>query len=621
MTRDGEPPARVLVADDDPVDRLLAEEVLLAEGYEVACAADGEAAWEACREAPPDLLVLDLLMPGLDGFEVLGRLRAEAWGQEVPVLVLTGLDDTEAIERAYRLGATDFATKPANWLILAQRLRYMLRASRTARDLAERTRELEEAQRIARLGSWRWDPEGERLWGSRELRRILGIEDHHELAPRVLWDAVPADDRPEVERLWEAALRHGAAGSLLHRIVRPDGTVLRVRHRIAAEASGLRGTVLDVTREVELEERLRQAQKLEALGTLAGGIAHDFNNLLVPILGFTELALSQLPEDSPVRPGLGNVATAARRARELVRQILAFSRGGEGPVRPVCLARLVREVGRMLGAQLPPGVGWAEDLGEGEFTVLGDEARLHQVILNLCQNAVQAVEEAGGEVRVRLARAPDPDGRDSVCLEVADTGCGMPPEVRERAFEPFFTTKPVGKGTGLGLSVVYGVVKSLGGRVEVESEPGKGSTFRVFLRPAVSPAEPAPQGRVGRPRPGPLKILLVDDEETLLAFGRAVLEGAGHRVDVSADPREALGRLRLDPRRYDLVLADRSMPGMGGDELLAEMKRLRPDLVTILCTGGSVGEAPAADRVLQKPLAPDELVAAVEGAAAARPDR
>ncbi|RMG86551.1 MAG: response regulator, partial [Candidatus Dadabacteria bacterium] len=574
MTRDGEPPARVLVADDDPVDRLLAEEVLLAEGYEVACAADGEAAWEACRKSPPDLLVLDLLMPGLDGFEVLGRLRAEAWGRDVPVLVLTGLDDTEAIERAYRLGATDFAPKPANWLILAQRLRYMLRASRTARDLVERTRELEEAQRIARLGSWRWDPETGRMWASRELRRMLGLGDGAELSPRTLWEAVPEEDRAQVERLWEAAHRGAAAGSLLHRIGRPDGTVVRVRHRIAAEGGELRGTVLDVTREVELEERLRQAQKLEALGTLAGGIAHDFNNLLVPILGFTELALSQLPEESPVRPGLANVATAARRARELVRQILAFSRGGEGPVRPVCLARLAREVSRMLGAQLPAGVRWAEELGDGEFTVLGDEARLHQVILNLCQNAVQAVEGAGGEVRVRLVRRADPDGRDSVCLEVADTGCGMPPEVRERAFEPFFTTKPVGKGTGLGLSVVYGVVKSLGGRIEVESEPGAGSTFRVFLRPA----EPVPQPdarRPGRQRPGPLKILLVDDEETLLAFGRAVLEGAGHKVDVATDPREALGRLRLDPTRYDLVLADRSMPGMGGDELLAEAKRLR----------------------------------------------
>ncbi len=598
-----EPKARVLVADDDPVDRLLAEEVLAGEGFGVEAAADGVEAWERCVRRMPDLVVLDLLMPRMDGFEVLRRLREEPWGRDVPVLVLTSLDDLDSIARAYGLGATDFATKPANWIVLAQRLRYMLRASRIARDLAD-------AQRVARLGSWVLAPDTGRMAWSEELRRMVG---RPEETARSFLEAVPDEDRPRVLALWDTAGSGGEADPVDHALVRPDGTRLWVRHRaVGGPGGGVRGTVQDITRETELERRLRQVEKLEALGTLAGGIAHDFNNLLVPIIGFTDLALAQLPPESTAREGLELVASTARRARDLVRRILAFSRGAEGPRGPVSLRKVVSEVGAVLAGSLPPGVRWVEEVEVEDLRVEGDPAGLHQVLLNLCQNAVHALGEKGGEVRIRAGRRPAPGGGEEVCIEVADTGCGMPPGVRERAFEPFFTTKPVGQGTGLGLSVVHGVVKGMGGRVEVESTPGGGSTFRVFLPPCPDGAapEPVPPGR----RVGVLSILLVDDEVALLRYGLVVLERAGHRVDACADPREALERIRREPHRYDLVMADRSMPGMCGDAFLSAARELRPDLRTILCTGGGAGTGriAAADRVVLKPLTPDEILAVVE---------
>ncbi len=622
VTEPGSP--RVLVADDDPVVRLLAREVLELEGFRVLEAADGLEAWEHIRAESPDLVLLDVLMPGMDGFEVLRRARDQ--GVRIPILVITALEDVASIDKAYRLGATDFTTKPLNWTILAHRVRYVLRASRDAEELRRHRAQLAEAQRIAGIGSWAWHPGSGRTVWSEQMHRLLGRPGPGPEGPEALLEAVPEAERGRVE----AFLRGAAAGRLPepleHRLLGEDGVERVVRHRagpMESSSGWISGTVQDVTREVDLERRLRQAEKLEALGTLAGGIAHDFNNLLVPIVGLTELVLAEIPPGSPLRAQLETVASSARRARDLVRQILAFSRGsGERP-RPVPLGDLAREVLAILAPSVPEGARTRVEVEPGGDRVMGDPVRLHQVLLNLCRNGLQALEGRGGDLIVRIRRVDlgsDEAERHRglrpgryVSLEVRDTGCGMEPEVVARVFEPFFTTRRVGQGTGLGLSLVHGVVKSHEGAVEVESRPGAGTCFRVLL-PATDASE---EPRAGTPAPAPscASILLVDDEETLLRFARHVLEANGHRVETFREGGEALARFMDAPDRFEMIIADHSMPGISGTDLIRAARRIRPDVPAVLCTGWVLGdevERLGVQRVLVKPLTPQELVEAVD---------
>ena len=619
---------RVLVADDDPVVRLLAREVLELEGFQVLEAADGVEAWERIRGGTADIVLLDVLMPGADGFEVLRRIREE--GLRVPVLVITALEDVGSIEKAYRLGATDFTTKPLNWTILAHRVRYVLRASRDAEELRRHRAQLAEAQRIAGIGSWAWHPASGRMVWSEQMHRLLGRPGPGPEDPGALLAAVPEKERGRVDAFLRAAAEGRLPDPLEHRLLGEDGVERVVRHRagpLEVSTGWVSGTVQDVTREVDLERRLRQAEKLEALGTLAGGIAHDFNNLLVPIVGLTELVLAEIPPGSSLRGQLETVASSARRARDLVRQILAFSRGsGERP-RPVCLGDLAREVMAILAPSVPEGARTRVEAEPGADRVMGDPVRLHQVLLNLCRNGLQALEGRGGDLIVRIRRVELGPGEAErhpglrpgryVSLEVRDTGCGMEPEVMARVFEPFFTTRRIGQGTGLGLSLVHGVVRSHEGAVEVESQPGAGTCFRVLLPATDAVEEARAEARARAPAPAPARasILLVDDEETLLRFARQVLEANGHRVETFREGGEALARFMDAPDRFGMIIADHSMPGISGTDLIRAARRIRPDIPAVLCTGWVLGdevERLGVRRVLVKPLTPQELVEAVD---------
>lgn len=356
----------------------------------------------------------------------------------------------------------------------------------------------------------------------------------------------------------------------------------------------------DVTAEVRLEKQLRQSQKLEALGTLAGGIAHDFNNVLTPILGYTELAVDDLPSDSRVRESLSRVLAAAERARDLVKQILAFSRRAEQERQPLRLGDLVRETLRLVSATLPKTIEIRSRLDDDLGTVLADATQLHQVLLNLCTNAWHAMGDEGGVLEVNLdavegtAAAP---GVSHARLTVRDTGCGMPPEVLERIFEPFFTTKAVGEGTGLGLAAVHGIVRSHGGSLTVESEPGRGSAFMVFLPLAAEAAE-APFSPAAPPPRGSETLLFVDDEEVIAELGRRSLESLGYRVTATSSSVRALELFRRDPRAFDAVVTDQAMPELSGTQLARELLALRPDLPLVLCTGFSRTVTPESARAL-----------------------
>jgi PAS domain S-box-containing protein len=352
----------------------------------------------------------------------------------------------------------------------------------------------------------------------------------------------------------------------------------------------------DVTHEAELETQLRQVQKMEAIGTLAGGIAHDFNNILAAIMGYTEMALYDVPEGNPGRRNLEQVLKAGYRGKDLVKQIITFSRRSEQERRPMHVSPIVKEALKLLRASLPTTIDIRQNIETQSGMVLADPTQIHQVLMNLCSNAAYAMREAGGVLEVSLAdvvfnsvdAAPYADLNPGPYLKltVSDTGHGIERAIMERIFDPFFTTKRPGEGTGMGLAVVHGIVKSYGGTIVVDSDPGKGSRFEIFLQRIegafLSEADsdtPMPTGNE--------RILFVDDEEDLVDMVQQMLERLGYSVVAKTNSLEALEVFKAQPDQFALVITDQTMPYMTGADLAQELMRIRPDIPIILCTGFS----------------------------------
>lgn len=346
-------------------------------------------------------------------------------------------------------------------------------------------------------------------------------------------------------------------------------------------------------RRMAMESRLRQTQKLETMGVMAGGVAHGFNNLLQPILGFTRLAMDSLEPEHEAREDLDYVSRAARRATALVRQMLAFSRQSENARRPLFVQSVVGEDLKLLRASLPSNVPVKILISPECPPVLADASQVHQIAMNLVTNAYHASKDAGGGVCVELkpetVSADEAEKDESrppgeyVCLEVRDTGIGMDEEIQRRVFEPFFTTKEVGDGTGLGLSVVHGIVLAHDGFITVESELGKGSTFRASLPVTGAETEEIPEEQTVHG--GDERILFVEDDEDVALLGKKMLERLGYRITVVTDSIEASELFADKPDDFDLVIADQLMPGLTGERLAREMLAQRADLPIIMITG------------------------------------
>jgi PAS domain S-box-containing protein len=354
----------------------------------------------------------------------------------------------------------------------------------------------------------------------------------------------------------------------------------------------------DVTKEVELQNQLVQAQKLEAIGTLAGGIAHDFNNVIFAITGFTELAMLDLPPESTARSNLGRVMEAARRSGDMVKQILAFSRQGETEITTLDLRPLVKEGLKFLRAAIPTTIEISQEIEPDLGKILGDPTQIHQVLMNLCVNASHAIKDNKGTISVELSEVeldadftsenpPLAPGKH-LRLTVTDTGTGIPSEIMHKIFDPYFTTKEEGKGTGLGLSVVQGIMEKHNGAITITSELGKGSTFSVFFPVIDREEQPAELDSATNVTPtGKERILVLDDESHLLEMYDRQLRQLGYEVTCSSNPLEALDLFRRNPRKFDLVITDLTMPKMTGLELARELSSIRPGIPIILCSGVS----------------------------------
>lgn len=483
----------------------------------------------------------------------------------------------------------------------------------TLRKAMERAlRESEEQFRtltdLAPVGVYLAGPEGYCQYVNPRWCEMTGLTADEAMGEGWLRSLHP-DDVGRVLSTWRDMVTGRGHRDIEYRLRNGDGKVLWVQG-LAAPQRDDQGNIVryigidvDITRRKEdegqrlkLESQLQQAQRLEAIGTLAGGIAHDFNNILGAILGYAEMAKDDSPPESSVARDLSEILSAGARAKDLVKQILAFSRQVGTERRSVRPAVIVHEAVRLLRPSLPSTIEIKQEIDEAAGPILADPTQLHQILVNLCTNAFHAMEETGGILHISLkntelrredlGREPHVRPGEFAHLSVSDTGAGIAPEFVARIFEPYFTTKEVGKGTGMGLAIVHGIVRSYEGFVTCTSLIGKGTAIHVYL-PVMAPNAVAAEERdepilVGRER-----ILIVDDEKILAEMGKNMLERLGYEVTVETNSLEAIATFFKEPDKFDLVLTDQTMPGMTGLDLAMRILMIRPDLPIILCTGYS----------------------------------
>jgi PAS domain S-box-containing protein len=624
---------RVILVEDSLAQSAILRRAFEAQGYKVSTAATGEEGRRLLREQTPELAVIDYDLSDMTG----DQLLREFVRPESPMVAIVMTTDTapEVALQCMRLGADGFVHKPCapEYLLdvctRAHRSRALLRVEEL---LEERTKKLQESEAKFRL---LFDSIPETVLVHDDQGRILYINDvgaqwldwpASELIGKHLRDIVAPECLAQLNEQGPAPSRQSASRRKMIYVSRTGQCVETEVNTCPMEFGGQMAVLAvarDITERTRLEAQLRQAQKMQAIGTLAGGIAHDFNNILAAILGYTELALYDIPHGSRMQRHLEEVLTAGKRARDLVQQILAFSRQRLPERQPVQLHLLIRDMLRMLRASLPSTITIQPHLMPAAGRVLADPTQLQQVLMNLCANAEHAMRAAGGVLAVQLeaveitpdfaaAHAPLTPGPHA-CIMIRDTGHGMAPEVMERIFEPFFTTKAVGEGTGMGLAAVDGIIASHGGVITVASTPGQGTTFAIYLprldtdTPSldVPEAPPIPQGNGC--------ILFVDDEPTLAHMTAEMLMCLGYEATVHTSSVEALEAFQAAPWQFDVVITDQTMPVLTGERLACELRRIRPDIPIILCTGfsytmtASKAQALNIDAFLLKPLGFREL--------------
>lgn len=607
-------PSTILVVDDNVLALKATVRSLEQAGYQVAQAEDGASALRQIRALRPSLVLLDVVLPDISGREVLREVRADPVLQNVGVVLLSA-ERTAPEHQAEGLdeGADGYIARPITNTELLARVRGHLRQRELTEQLRasdEKFRQLAENItdvfwiRSADLSEVHYvSPAFERIWG----RPVQSLYDN----PHQWADFIHPEDRVRVTAAFAALTGEGPSLDLEYRIVRPDGEIRWVRARgyqvrEAAENKVVRhtGIVTDITERKKFEDQSRRAQRMESIGTLAGGIAHELNNLLAPIVMGAGLLrqLEARPESLPV---LEAIERSANRASALVKQVMSFARGIEGTKVALDVGAIIREIDSIARDTFPRNItvetGVASDLGP----VMADPAQIKQVLLNLALNARDAMP-SGGRLslhadRIEIApveaaaRYHGTPGR-FLRIVVTDSGTGIPPEILERIFEPFFTTKPFGKGTGLGLSTVQGIVRSHGGFVNVESAPGQGSTFTVFLpcRPALEPAALVPAAPGALPRGRGEQILVVDDEPAIREMTRQTLEAFGYRVLTAEDGAQAIAAYAQRRNEVQLVLTDMMMPVMDGPALIAALRRLHPQVRIIAASGLTPEDSSAA---------------------------
>lgn len=699
-------PVRILIVEDDQTQRLKLTAILESQGYDVAVAADGMDGLEKARSIHPDLVLSDIIMPRMDGYELCRNIREDRALANTRVVLLTAQGDMDDVIKGLEAGADNYVTKPYDTKRLLDTCDAILADSAAAdgmecpcqafpplavdddhvairssrkqilnffvsmyRDALNRHGELQTAHKKLRYYSEHLSQLVEERTAeavdahSRQRKAEEESQSRGKLLDKA-HDAIIVTDydgqikywNKGAERLygWTAAETIGRSiGSLLHDMRRPASTeamravvewgrwegeltqntkdgeecVVQSSWTLLTDdqdkTEGILSINVDITERKTLEAKFLRTQRLESIGMLAGGIAHDLNNLVGPILMGAEL-LKRRIQDEDVCRTLDVIESGARRAVDVVQQVLTFARGTAGERVRIQVKHLLKEMQQIIRGSFPPSITLTLEFSKDLPLVLGDTTQIHQVLMNLCVNARDAMPQGGtlslAAKHVTIDEAyvtMDPDSKpgEYIALTVKDSGIGMPPHVRERIFEPFFTTKEAGKGTGLGLPTVLSIVRSHGGFMHVESEPGHGTAFHIFLPVAPRGGENVIHEDTGKAPAGNGELVLfVDDEQILREVVGTTLERSGYRVVTACDGIEALARFAEQSKDISVTVIDLLMPNLDGPVTIKAMRKLKPDARLVAISGHEEAMRQAgatlspAIPLLGKPFTSEELL-------------
>jgi len=613
---------KILVVDNHPVMLKFMSNLLEGEGHHILTAKDGLSALAILESFIPDIAFVDLVMPNIDGRKLCRMIRGMQKMKDVKLIILSGIAAEEEIDFAL-FGADACIVKgPFNKLgqhvctiiecVEKGSLKGLLGKVIGIEDVYERaiTKELLYAKKHAELifenmaeGIIELTSEGKIIYVNPSGISIIGIPEEkllglnftyifNDMQKEMIQQLLEIDDESPKAMAEESPLTINNKQVLLNRLqVNGEGrkSMVVILHDITERNQA-------AEEKKRLEKQLRHAHKMEATGTLAGGIAHDFNNILGVIVGNAELSLTDIPEWNPAHRNLEVVVEACMRARDVVRQLLSFSRQSEHQKKPIKIAPIIEETSKLLRASIPSNIDIRYSMSEDSQTIMADPTQIYQVLLNLYTNAADAMLESGGilEIKLETVALGEDTGILSASLNpglyarltVSDTGKGISHKEIGRIFDPYFTTKEIGKGTGLGLSVVHGIVKSHNGKISVHSQPGKGTLFEAFF-PIIEEEVEASSPVTERSLRGSERILYVDEEEVLVPLVKKGLERLGYKVVATTNAAGALELFRSNPYSFNLVITDTTMAGMNGDSLATELTKIRPDIPVIICTGYS----------------------------------
>ncbi|MDM8537413.1 response regulator, partial [Desulfobacterales bacterium HSG17] len=609
--------ARVLIVDDE-IELCQTQKMILEELWEkdlVFTAYSGIEALSVLENENIDVLVTDIRMPGMDGIELMKQVKKKY--NDIQIIVLTGHGDIDNAIAALRLGAHNYLTKP----VFAEVFHFAVKnAWEKSNEIKERKRTeqaLRESEKRYRTlfnnasdAIFVHDFEKNLTDVNRVACERLGYN-CEDLLKMKIDEIVSSDFSAILPKHLESIIRNGHIVFETEH-VKKDGVVIPIELSSRVIEYEGKPAIFSIARDIsdrkkaekeqaKLHDQIRHAQKMESVGTLAGGIAHDFNNILCPIIGYTEMAMEATPPEHNVSSYLEEIFQASYRAKELVQQIVTFSRQHENEKMPIFIHLIVKEVLKLMRATIPSTIEIKQSI-EKCGPVMADAGQIYQVVLNLCTNAYQAMLEQEGTGILEMSleetvsinsisssdRLPGelPKGKYAK-LSCKDTGHGIAPEILEKIFDPYFTTKKKGKGTGLGLSVVHGIINNHTGQLKVLSTPGKGTTFEIFL-PVIKESQDVKNIISDSSIPsGDETILLVDDEEQIAKLLKHMLMQMGYQVTSRTSSIEALKAFKAQPEKFDLVITDATMPNMDGIELSQELIRIRQDIPIIICTGFS----------------------------------
>jgi signal transduction histidine kinase/DNA-binding response OmpR family regulator len=640
-------PLRILLVEDNPGDADLIQEMLpVGEDSEftVHCVTRLADAVSHLRKKDTDIALLDLDLPDSNGIETVRIARQAA--PELPIVVLTGNQDERVGIAAVQGGAQDFLIKGQTQRNqLTRVIRYAVQRHCAEEQVRESERFLRSALDALSAHIAIIDASGRVLttnkawkaFTTKHGKQAMRCEENTDyFAAQTTFQfkssrgagfaaafargiqAVLANEKNLFEM--EYPLNFGSEKKIwFHGRVTPFPGGGACRVVVAHENITERRRAIE--EKMRMAAQLRHSYKMEAIGTLAGGIAHDFNNILSSVIGFTELCLLDVNKGSLLENNMREVYRAGMRARDLVRQILTFARKDESQVQPTQVSTIAKEASKLIRSIIPASIDVRLQL-ESEALVMADPTQIHQIFMNLLSNAAQAMETDGGLLTIgisqtRLNRYFDSMHKlflpgEFLKITVTDTGVGIEPENLDKIFDPYYTTKGRGEGTGLGLSVVHGIVQACNGEIEVESEPGHGTTFMIYM--PIYALETATANDIPSKLPlGTERILFIDDERPIAEMSRQRLSLLGYRVTVAHSSMEALDRLAAGPEDFDLIITDMTMPQMSGDRLVIEAKKLSPKVPVILCTGYSKKISPekaaaiGIDAFIMKPVAVTEM--------------